>query len=72
MMPHARIGSTLDAPVLSPRFVLSAGQTHDSQRSRCILPLLKSARHTICLSGTPALSRPAELYTQISALTPRM
>ncbi|XP_070210703.1 SWI/SNF-related matrix-associated actin-dependent regulator of chromatin subfamily A-like protein 1 [Littorina saxatilis] len=41
-------------------------------RTKAALPLLQSAQHVILLSGTPALSRPSELYTQIVAVCPRM
>ena len=34
--------------------------------------LLQRAQHVILLSGTPALSRPIELFTQIDAVCPRM
>lgn len=34
--------------------------------------LLKAAKRVILLSGTPALSRPQELYTQICAVKPYM
>ena len=33
---------------------------------------LQNARRVILLSGTPALSRPSELYTQVSAVCPFM
>ena len=36
------------------------------------LGTLQTAEHVVLLSGTPALSRPAELYTQIVAICPRM
>ncbi|XP_066489145.1 SWI/SNF-related matrix-associated actin-dependent regulator of chromatin subfamily A-like protein 1 isoform X2 [Tiliqua scincoides] len=39
-------------------------------RCRAAMPLLKAAKRVILLSGTPALSRPAELYTQIAAVKP--
>ncbi|NXQ97357.1 SMAL1 protein, partial [Sagittarius serpentarius] len=39
-------------------------------RCRAAMPLLKAARRVILLSGTPAMSRPAELYTQIVAVQP--
>lgn len=39
-----------------------------SKRTKAVLPLLQSATRVIMLSGTPALSRPAELYPQISVL----
>ncbi|KFQ17496.1 SWI/SNF-related matrix-associated actin-dependent regulator of chromatin subfamily A-like 1, partial [Merops nubicus] len=39
-------------------------------RCRAAMPLLKAARRVILLSGTPAMSRPAELYTQLAAVQP--
>ena len=42
----------------------------DSQRSQMLLPLLQSSKRLLLLSGTPALARPAELWTQLSALQP--
>ncbi|XP_029460978.1 SWI/SNF-related matrix-associated actin-dependent regulator of chromatin subfamily A-like protein 1 isoform X2 [Rhinatrema bivittatum] len=39
-------------------------------RCKAAIPLLKAARRVILLSGTPAMSRPAELYTQIAAVRP--
>ncbi|XP_036609529.1 SWI/SNF-related matrix-associated actin-dependent regulator of chromatin subfamily A-like protein 1 [Trichosurus vulpecula] len=39
-------------------------------RCRAAMPLLKAAKRVILLSGTPAMSRPAELYTQIIAVKP--
>ncbi|XP_030065569.1 SNF2 related chromatin remodeling annealing helicase 1 isoform X1 [Microcaecilia unicolor] len=39
-------------------------------RCKAAMPLLKAARRVILLSGTPAMSRPSELYTQITAVKP--
>ncbi|XP_072902445.1 SWI/SNF-related matrix-associated actin-dependent regulator of chromatin subfamily A-like protein 1 [Hemitrygon akajei] len=39
-------------------------------RCKAALPLLQAARRLVLLSGTPALSRPAELYSQITAIRP--
>lgn len=39
-------------------------------RCRAAVPILKIAKRVILLSGTPAMSRPAELYTQIIAVKP--
>ncbi|KAM3916398.1 SWI/SNF-related matrix-associated actin-dependent regulator of chromatin subfamily A-like protein 1 [Leptodactylus fuscus] len=39
-------------------------------RCKSAMPLLKSAKRVVLLSGTPAMSRPAELYTQIAAVAP--
>ncbi|KAJ0005687.1 hypothetical protein NQD34_015581 [Periophthalmus magnuspinnatus] len=39
---------------------------------KAALPLLKAAKRVVLLSGTPAMSRPAELYTQILAVRPTL
>lgn len=36
-----------------------------TKRAKVILPLLKWASHAVMLSGTPALSKPSELFSQI-------
>lgn len=41
-------------------------------RCKAAMPILKAAKRVILLSGTPALSRPQELYTQICAVKPYM
>ncbi|XP_066301333.1 SWI/SNF-related matrix-associated actin-dependent regulator of chromatin subfamily A-like protein 1 [Branchiostoma lanceolatum] len=41
-------------------------------RTKAALPLLKTASRVLLLSGTPALSRPSELFTQLSAVEPRL
>lgn len=41
-------------------------------RCKAALPLLKAAKRAILLSGTPAMSRPSELYTQILAVKPTL
>uniref|UniRef100_A0A8B9KY52 SWI/SNF-related matrix-associated actin-dependent regulator of chromatin subfamily A-like protein 1 n=1 Tax=Astyanax mexicanus TaxID=7994 RepID=A0A8B9KY52_ASTMX len=41
-------------------------------RCKAALPLLKAAKRVVLLSGTPAMSRPAELYTQILAVRPTL
>jgi SWI/SNF-related matrix-associated actin-dependent regulator 1 of chromatin subfamily A len=41
-----------------------------AQRTRCLIPLLHKSKRAILLSGTPALSRPIELFTQLHALAP--
>eukprot|EP00536_Pseudo-nitzschia_multiseries_P003999 jgi/Psemu1/187049/e_gw1.64.101.1 len=42
----------------------------DSQRTQLALPLLKGAKRLALLSGTPALARPVELWTQVYAIAP--
>jgi SWI/SNF-related matrix-associated actin-dependent regulator 1 of chromatin subfamily A len=36
-----------------------------SQRFQLLAPILRNAQRLIMLSGTPALARPVELYTQV-------
>uniref|UniRef100_A0A4W4H018 SWI/SNF-related matrix-associated actin-dependent regulator of chromatin subfamily A-like protein 1 n=1 Tax=Electrophorus electricus TaxID=8005 RepID=A0A4W4H018_ELEEL len=60
----------------SPFGVLIMDESHflkniKTARCRAALPLLKTKR-VILLSGTPAMSRPAELYTQILAVKPTL
>lgn len=39
-----------------------------TERTKLVVPLLRAANRRILLSGTPALSRPEELYSQLCAL----
>ncbi|XP_057601468.1 SWI/SNF-related matrix-associated actin-dependent regulator of chromatin subfamily A-like protein 1 isoform X2 [Hippopotamus amphibius kiboko] len=61
---------------LSPPFkVVIVDESHflkniKTARCRTAMPVLKVAKRVILLSGTPAMSRPAELYTQILAVRP--
>lgn len=41
-----------------------------AKRSQALTPLLKQAKRALLLSGTPALSRPVELFPQINAIAP--
>jgi SWI/SNF-related matrix-associated actin-dependent regulator 1 of chromatin subfamily A len=43
-----------------------------SGRSKAVEPLAQNAKHLILLTGTPALSRPMELFSQVRALLPRL
>ncbi|XP_062287547.1 SWI/SNF-related matrix-associated actin-dependent regulator of chromatin subfamily A-like protein 1 [Scomber scombrus] len=61
----------------SPFNVLIMDESHflkNMKTARCksALPLLKAAKRVILLSGTPAMSRPSELYTQILAVKPTL
>jgi SWI/SNF-related matrix-associated actin-dependent regulator 1 of chromatin subfamily A len=42
-----------------------------AKRTRLLMPLLHGARRLLMLTGTPALSRPSELFTQLHALAPK-
>ena len=41
-----------------------------AKRTKAALPILKTAKRCFLLTGTPALNRPKEVYTQLSALVP--
>ena len=43
-----------------------------SARYKGAAPLMKQAKRVILLSGTPAMSRPSELYTQIQSVEPKL
>ena len=43
-----------------------------AKRTQAMLPLLQAAARAILLSGTPALSRPMELFTQVQAIHPKL
>lgn len=42
-----------------------------AKRTKALLPLIVNSKRAILLSGTPALSRPMELFTQLHALSPK-
>ncbi|KAM8856911.1 SWI/SNF-related matrix-associated actin-dependent regulator of chromatin subfamily A-like protein 1 [Synchiropus picturatus] len=61
----------------SPFNVLIMDESHflknmKTARCKAALPLLQAAKRVILLSGTPAMSRPAELYAQILAVKPTL
>eukprot|EP00056_Hartaetosiga_gracilis_P007950 m.114128 g.114128 ORF g.114128 m.114128 type:complete len:1223 (-) comp12812_c0_seq1:69-3737(-) len=43
-----------------------------AKRTTALQPILQRAHHCILLSGTPALSRPEELYAQLDCLRPQL
>lgn len=45
-------------------------RTRTSQRTRVLDPVLRGAQRLVLLSGTPALSRPCELWPQLAPLAP--
>ncbi|UYV83107.1 SMARCAL1, partial [Cordylochernes scorpioides] len=47
-------------------------KNHKSARTKAAQALAQLAKRVILLSGTPALSRPMELYTQIALVSPRL
>ena len=47
-------------------------KTRNAKRTKMLTPVLRRAKHLMLLSGTPALSRPSELYSQLHTLYPRV
>ncbi|KAI5637782.1 hepA-related protein (HARP) domain-containing protein [Phthorimaea operculella] len=47
-------------------------KSHKAQCTIALSSITRSAARVILLSGTPALSRPAELYTQLSLIEPKL
>jgi SWI/SNF-related matrix-associated actin-dependent regulator 1 of chromatin subfamily A len=45
-------------------------KNHKAKRTEACLSLLQPAKYIVMLTGTPALSRPIELHTQVEALRP--
>lgn len=45
-------------------------KNHKAKRTEAVLSLLQPAKRVVMLTGTPALSRPIELHTQVEALRP--
>ncbi|NXO35073.1 SMAL1 protein, partial [Locustella ochotensis] len=67
--------SRMDKQLKSTFQVVIVDESHflkNTKTARCqaAMPLLKAAKRVILLSGTPAMSRPAELYSQIAAVQP--
>lgn len=47
-------------------------KSHTAARTRAVMSILKKAKRVCLLSGTPALSRPSELFTQVSSVCPKI
>nr|XP_014348934.1 PREDICTED: SWI/SNF-related matrix-associated actin-dependent regulator of chromatin subfamily A-like protein 1 [Latimeria chalumnae] len=68
--------SKVDKQLLAANFkVVIMDESHflknvKTARCKAAMLLLKVAKRVILLSGTPAMSRPSELYTQITAVRP--
>ena len=75
---RSAIQQALSSPECRNHFqCIIADESHNlksrtSQRSKLLLPLLRRSRRLLLLSGTPALARPAELWTQVSSLAPHL
>lgn len=69
-MPEETAGCSCGSPA-APRTTpqprpVSALQTLDTQRTRVVTAMARSARRVILCTGTPALARPLELFPQAS------
>ncbi|KAJ3591822.1 hypothetical protein NHX12_006954 [Muraenolepis orangiensis] len=69
--------SRMEQQPANPFHVLIMDESHflknmKTARCKAALPLLKAAKRVILLSGTPAMSRPSELYTQVLAVRPTL
>eukprot|EP01114_Cavostelium_apophysatum_P021243 TRINITY_DN7359_c0_g1_i2.p1 TRINITY_DN7359_c0_g1~~TRINITY_DN7359_c0_g1_i2.p1 ORF type:complete len:973 (+),score=262.63 TRINITY_DN7359_c0_g1_i2:95-3013(+) len=67
------LSKLLDAITARNYGMIIADESHyfknaEAQRTQAILPLLQKARRSVLLSGTASVSRPSELYTQLSAI----
>ena len=59
----------------SPFGIVVVDESHmmknrDAQRTKEVLQITRQASRVVLLSGTPALARPLELYTQVDAVQP--
>lgn len=66
----------LEDKLIARKFKIAIGdeahylKTCNSQRSQSCVPLLKSCKHVILLTGTPALAKPRELFNLVSIIRP--
>ena len=79
LMPHSLIGALVKANKIKPGMFGIAIvdeshklKNHTAEITKAALPIIKSAKVAVCLSGTPSPNAPAELFTQLSALLPSM
>ena len=73
------IGSLVGNKALTPEQfgVVIADESHniknkDAHRSIAVLPFLRKAQVALCMTGTPAVNRPVELFPQLAALLPEV
>lgn len=77
IVPYSLVGKMAEKLTRRAYQVVVCDESHflkdpKAQRTKAVTPLLKAARRAICLTGTPALSRPVELYSQVEALRPNV
>lgn len=47
-------------------------KNNSAQRTKALRLIAKYAKHVICLSGTPVLNRPAEIYNSVKLINPNI
>lgn len=79
LVPYSVLSALIDRDAISTNQfgIVIADESHtikskDSKRTTVALPLLRTAKIAVCLTGTPATNRPVELYTQLNALLPQV
>jgi len=77
IVPYSLVTKLQDRLTRKRYQIIIADESHflkdrKAKRTAAVTPLLKAARRAICLTGTPALNRPIELYSQLEALAPRV
>jgi SWI/SNF-related matrix-associated actin-dependent regulator 1 of chromatin subfamily A len=77
IVPYSLVVKLLDRLQRKRYQVIVADESHflkdrKTKRTAAVTPLLRDARRAICLTGTPALNRPIELFTQLAAIVPRV
>ena len=75
VVPYSLVGKMAGALARKRFQVVVCDESHflkdsKAQRTKAVVPLLKNAKRALCLTGTPALSRPVEIFSQAEALRP--
>jgi len=75
IVPYSLVGKMAGALAQKRFQVVVCDESHflkdsKAQRTKAVVPLLKNAKRALCLTGTPALSRPVEIFSQAEALRP--
>lgn len=74
IMPYSRVDKMNETEIQPEMFgIVIADESHylksqDAKRTCVVTPFLKQAAVALCITGTPMLNRPIELYTQLNAL----
>lgn len=77
IVSYGLLSKTLDKKTNRPINVVICDECHflknsRAQRTKAALPFLKRSKRVILLSGSPAVNRPVELFTQVHALRPKL